>query len=270
MTRNVALVTGCSSGIGRATAVAFDVAGWRVWATARDPADVEALAARGCRTAALDVTDAGAVTAVVEEVVETDGRIDCLVNNAGYGQAGVVEDVPHDRVLAQFDVNVFGCLRLIRAVLPRMREQGSGTIVNVSSVLGRVAYPTRGIYAGSKHAIEGVTDALRVEVAGLGIDAVVVEPGAVRTAFDERLFETEAAIDRSPAYARAYDRIGRAQRLASRFGSSPDDVARVVVRAATADRPRARYVVGFDARLVLWSRYLPTRLTDWLARWLTT
>lgn len=198
----VVLVTGCSSGIGRATARWFLDAGWSVWATSRDPDDVAGLAADGCRTAALDVTDDEQVGRVVEAIVERDHRVDCLVNNAGFGQVGAVEEVPVDRFRAQFEVNVFGPVRLVQAVLPHMRTVESGTIVNVSSLLGRVVYPTRGAYAGSKHALEAVSDALRAEVAGLGVDVVAVEPGAVRTGFDDQLRETRDSILEEPVYDR--------------------------------------------------------------------
>lgn len=198
----VVLITGCSSGIGRATAHRFLEEGWRVWATARDPDDVAGLARAGCRSAALDVTDDEQVERVVERVVDRDGRIDCLVNNAGFGQAGAVEEVPVERLRVQFDVNVFGPVRLVQAVLPHMRTAESGTVVNVSSLLGRVVYPTRGAYAGSKHALEALSDALRMEVAGFGVDVVVVEPGAVSTGFDDRLRDTRDATLETPAYDR--------------------------------------------------------------------
>jgi NAD(P)-dependent dehydrogenase (short-subunit alcohol dehydrogenase family) len=264
MSERVVLITGCSSGIGRATAEKFQEAGWRVWATARNPDDVTALEEQGCETASLDVTAPEESQAVVDEIIETEGRLDCLVNNAGYGQAGAVEDVPHDRVHAQFDVNVYGPLRLIRAVLEHMRARETGTIINVTSVLGRVSYPTRGMYAGSKHALEGISDALRNEVAGLGIDVVVIEPGAVDTGFDDRVFQTESELDQTDAYRQAYDVIGAAQRLSSVGATPPESVAEQIVEAATADSPKPRYTVGLDARLLLLSEYLPTRVTDWL------
>ena len=269
-TAPVVLVTGCSSGIGRATARRFRAAGWRVWATSRDPTDITDLADAGCRTAALDVTDGAQIERVVERAVERDGRIDCLVNNAGFGQAGAIEEVPVDRLRAQFDVNVFGPVRLVRAVLPQMRTAGGGTIVNVSSLVGRVTYPTRGAYAGSKHALEALSDTLRAEVGGFGVDVVLVEPGTVRTGFEDRLRETESVLDERPSYARLRQLIDGAQRLAERRGMPPIHVADVIYRAATADDPKRRYVVGWDARLaIVADRVIPTRLTDWLYRTLS-
>ena len=263
----VVLITGCSSGIGRATARRFLDAGWRVWATARDPTDITDLADAGCRTAALDVTDGPQIDAVVERVVARDGRIDCLVNNAGYGQAGAVEEIPVDELRAQFEVNVFGPVRLAQAVLPHMRGAGSGRIVNVSSLLGRVAYPTRGAYAGSKHALEALSESLRAETAGVGVDVVLIEPGAVRTGFEDRLHETESTLDEVAEYGRLRRLVDRAQRLSERRGMAPERVADVIHRAASVERPERRYVVGWDARLaILADRVVPARVTDWLYR----
>lgn len=263
----VVLVTGCSSGIGRATARRFMDGGWRTWATARDPDDVTDLARDGCRTAALDVTDSSQIDDVVDTVVERDGRIDCLVNNAGFGQAGAIEEVPPDRLERQFDVNVFGPVRLVQAVLPHMRAAESGTVVNVSSLLGRVVYPTRGAYAGSKHALEAVSDALRAEVAGVGVDIVLVEPGAVRTNFESRLRDSKTALDERPVYGRLRRFVDTAQWLAERTGLPPERVAAVIYRAAATDGPKDRYVVGWDARLaIVADRVVPTRATDWLYR----
>lgn len=263
----VVIITGCSSGIGRATAERFLNEGWRVWATSRDPADVVSLADAGCRTAALDVTDGEQIETVVKHVIKRDDRIDCLVNNAGFGQAGAIEEIPIDLLRAQFEVNVFGPVRLAQAVLPHMRATGNGTIVNVSSLLGRVAYPTRGAYAGSKHALEALTEALRAETIGFGVDTVLVEPGAVRTGFEDRLQETTSALDEVAEYRRLHRLVDRAQRLAERWGIRPERVANVIYRAAATDTPNRRYVVGWDARFaIMFDRLVPARVTDWLYR----
>lgn len=263
----VVLITGCSSGIGRATARRFLDGGWRVWATSRDTDDIADLGEAGCRTAALDVTDDVAVSAVVDTVVERDRRIDCLVNNAGFGQAGAIEEIPIDQLRQQFDVNVFGPVRLAQAVLSHMRATGGGTVVNVSSLLGRVAYPMRGAYAGSKHALEAISDALRAEVAGQPVDVVLVEPGGVRTSFADTLRETKERV----AARREYDRLRRVvdagQRLSERTGLPPARVAEVIYGAAVAEDPQRRYLVGRDARLVLLAdRVVPTRVMEWLYR----
>ena len=191
----VVLVTGCSSGIGRATARRFLDADWRVWATARDPTDITELADAGCRTAALDVTDGAQIERVVERAVERDRRIDCIVNNAGFGQAGAIEEIPVGRLQAQFDVNVFGPVRLIQTVLPHMRNAGGGTVVNVSSLMGRVTYPTRGAYAGSKHALEALSDTLRAEVGVFDVDVGEFDHGSAGDPIEDRLRETEAVLD---------------------------------------------------------------------------
>lgn len=255
----VVLITGCSSGIGRATARLFNSHGWRVWATARDPTDIEALSESGCATAALDVTDDEQVAAVVERLVEAEDRIDCLVNNAGYGQAGAIEDVPLDRIHAQFDVNVYGIIRLIQTVLPYMRAQEHGTIVNVSSFMGRMAFPLRGIYAGSKHALEGISDALQMEVDRFGIDVVLIEPGSVNTGYEERTQETVAELTTDPAYENAYERIDTAQRFSRWIGIEPERVATTIYSATVAENPKQRYVIGSDARLLLLLNRLPLR-----------
>ena len=263
----VVLITGCSSGIGRATAERFCDAGWRVWATARDPTDVTDLADASCRTAALDVTDEGQIEAVVERAIARDSRIDCVVNNAGFGQAGAIEEIPLDRLRTQFEVNTFAPVALTQAVLPHMRAAGGGTVVNVSSLLGRVAYPTRGAYAGSKHALEALSEALRAEAAGFGVDAVLIEPGAVSTGFEDRLHETESGLDERGVYDRLRCLVDRAQRLSERTGMPPERVADTIYRAATAERPKRRYVVGWDARFaILADHVIPARLRDWLYR----
>ena len=258
----VVLITGCSSGIGHTTAQTFNDNGWRVWATARDPTDVEALAEAGCTTTALDVTDDEQVTDVVGRLIETEGRIDCLVNNAGYGQAGAVEDVPLDRIHAQFDVNVYGVVRLIKAVLPQLRAQGNGTIVNISSFMGRMAFPLRGIYAGSKHALEGISDALRMELDSFGIDVVLVEPGTVNTNYEKRTQESMRGFTTEPTYEDAYGRIDSAQQFARWFGLEPERVAMTIYDTAVSEDPEHRYVIGWDAKVLLFLDRLPFGLLD--------
>ena len=271
MQPKTALITGCSSGIGRATAREFLEEDWVVYATARNPADVQTLGERErCHIATLDVTDGSDVERVVDRIVDEQGRIDCLVNNAGYGQMGPVEDVPTEVVHRQFDVNVYGPHRLIRAVLPHMREQGDGTVVNVSSVAGRVSFPGGGVYSGSKFAIEAMSDALRGEVAGSGIDVVLVEPGPVDTQFWDRARADEAVpeTDRTPAYESLY----RAFEDAGAVGSTgpiaipPGDVADTILNAASCTDPAPRYPVGTFARLALLGRFLPDRWRDAIYR----
>jgi NAD(P)-dependent dehydrogenase (short-subunit alcohol dehydrogenase family) len=259
------LITGCSSGIGDATARAFLAADWTVYATARDTDDLTDLAAEGCETAELDVTDGGQVHDVVDRIVDETGRIDCLVNNAGYATYAPTEDLPLRELHHQFDVNLYGPHRLVRAVLPHMREQGSGTVVNVSSVNGRVPHPLGGAYCGSKFALEAMTDALRMEVSALDIDVVLVEPGPVETGFRDRA-ESESVPE--DARTAAYDRLYRAFDDAATIlgddpiASRPEDVAGTIHNAASCTEPAPRYSVGTFARLVLLLRFLPDRVRD--------
>ena len=259
------LITGCSSGLGRATALAFLDEEWEVYATARNPADIETLGDRGCDISTLDVTDDGDVERVVSRIVDEHGRIDCLVNNAGYAQFGPIEDVPTDRVHGQFDVNVYGPHRLTRAVLPHMREQEEGTIVNVSSVAGRLSFPGGGVYSASKFALEAMSDALRVEVEELGIDVVLVEPGPVDTGFQDRAAEeVDDGLDRSEAYASFYKAFDDADAVSGGgfWEETPERVAEDIVNAASATKPAARYPVGTVAQVAVLGRFVPDTLRD--------
>ena len=269
------LITGCSSGIGRAAARAFLDEGWTVYATARNPADIETLGEAGCELATLDVTNQSDIDRVVDRVLDEEGAIDALINNAGYGQFGPVEDVPTARVHEQFDVNVYGPHRLVKAVLPGMRREGDGTIVNVSSVAGRVSFPGGGVYSGSKFAVEALSDALRNEVAEFGIDVVVVEPGPVRTNFSKRA-EREAGrgdgeaeadgggLDRSGAYEELYGVIEDTQLVGGDGPGAvePEVVADAILNAASATQPPARVQPGTAARVGVLARYLPDAVLD--------
>jgi NAD(P)-dependent dehydrogenase (short-subunit alcohol dehydrogenase family) len=257
------LVTGSSSGIGAATAARLATAGWTVYATARRPETLADLEARGCRTLALDVTDEASRRAAVETVVAEHGAVGVLVNNAGYSQSGAVESVPEERVRAQFDTNVFGPLALCRLVLPGMREQGWGRIVNVSSMGGRLTFPGGGIYHASKHALEALSDALRFEVRGFGVDVIVIEPGLIRTGFDTA---AGRELGGATAVEGPYEGFNRAvgeatsgayeRGLLARLGGPPEAVAEVIEKALDARRPRARYTVTPSARVLLTLRAL--------------
>jgi NAD(P)-dependent dehydrogenase (short-subunit alcohol dehydrogenase family) len=258
------LITGCSSGIGRETARVFLDDGWEVYATARNPADVQTLSDAGANIASLDVTDEDDVERVVERIVDEQGRIDCLVNNAGYAQLGPVEDVPIERVEEQFEVNVFGPHRLARGVLPHMRQRQTGTIVNVSSVSGRLAVPGNGVYAGSKFAMEGISDALRPEVGEYGIDVVLVEPGPVETAFNERASEEIDGIERSDAYETLYSILDDTEAVGGGGPGAipPREVAETILDAANLTDPAARYPVGQLAKVAMLGRFVPAKLRD--------
>jgi NAD(P)-dependent dehydrogenase (short-subunit alcohol dehydrogenase family) len=258
----VVLLTGAASGIGAATARAFADDGWTVYATdieSEFPADVR----ERCRCLELDVTDGTQVEAVVDRIVDETGRLDCLVNNAGYGVAGPVEDVSTDAAREQFDVLVHGPHRLAQAVLPEMRDHG-GRIVTVSSVLGHTASPGLGAYSAGKAAVESLTDALRIEVAGAdGVHVSLVEPAWVETGFAEGARRSLNAEDRTPAYDRTYGALEDGWVLTGGpLATTPETVAATVLAAATDERPKARYPVGAFATFVRWTHWLPARLQD--------
>ncbi|MFB6124636.1 MAG: SDR family oxidoreductase [Halanaeroarchaeum sp.] len=256
------LITGCSSGIGRATAEAYLAEEWTVYATARDLADVEDLADAGAETRELDVTKPAQCRNVVEDVVDEHGRLDVLVNNAGYAQFGPLEDVPTREIHRQFDVNVYGPHRLIRAALPHMRETADGTIVNVSSVTGRIATPGMGVYAASKFAVEAMSDALRGEVEEFGVDVVAVEPGPVSTRFEERAKEEVQSLDASGAYDTLYDLYDDYSAISGVGAVEPEAVADVVLEAGVSTDPEPRYVVGPVAEYASLARFVPDRWRD--------
>jgi NADP-dependent 3-hydroxy acid dehydrogenase YdfG len=239
------LVTGCSSGIGKATAQALVRAGHTVYATARRPSTLADLAAAGARTLALDVTDEASMTAAVAAVEAEHGAVGTLVNNAGYGVYGPVEEVAMDDVRREFETNVFGLGRLTQLVLPAMRSAGRGRIVNMSSMGGRLVYPTGGWYHASKYAVEAMSDALRVEVAPFGITVVLVEPGLIRTEFESVAsggLDPEAAGGPYATLRWTSDEVMK-RSYASRAGADAAAVAEVVKHVVEARRPRTRYVV---------------------------
>lgn len=256
------LVTGCSSGIGRATAEAFLEEGWTVVATAREPGDIADLERAGCLTRELDVTKPAQCQEVVDWTIEETGRLDCLVNNAGYAQTGPIEEIPPRRLHRQFDVNVYGPHRLLRAALPHMRAAEAGTIVNVSSVTGRLSTPGNGAYAASKFALEAMTDALRGEVAPFDIDVVLVEPGPVETEFEDRAQAEMASLDRTGGYESLYEALDDVETLTSVGRVPPSTVAEVILEAGVSTNPKSRYPVGQFARWAIRARLLPDRIRD--------
>lgn len=265
MSEKVALVTGASSGIGAATALELKKLGFVVYAGARRVERMAPLRAEGVRTLALDVTDDASVTDAVETIERETGRLDVLVNNAGYGSYGAVEDVSLEEGQRQFGVNVFGVMRLTRSVVPLMRQQGSGRILNVTSVGGKIYTPMGAWYHGSKFALEGMSDVLRIELAPFGIDVVVIEPGATKTEWSGIAAETLRETSGHGAYSDAATRLSKAMvsgPLHAR-ASEPIVIARAIVNAATAKRPKTRYATGFSARTVLTLRRLvPDRTFD--------
>lgn len=262
-------MTGCSSGIGRATAAALAGTGWTVYATARSLAPLEALEPLGCHPLVLDVTEEASAVAAVRTVEEAEGAVGVLVNNAGFSQSGPVEQVTLDQARRQFETNLFGPARLTQLVLPGMRKQRWGKVVNISSMGGRLTFPGGGWYHASKYALEALSDALRFEVAGFGIDVVLVEPGFVRTGFADAAATTVGAAPAGDPYAAFTAGVRRStgdvyrRGLLSRLAGDPEDVARVVLTAVSADRPKARYPVTPSARVLRGLRVvLPDRAWD--------
>ncbi len=265
------MITGCSSGVGRATAKLFRAAGFETFATARDPSTLDDLRALGCRTLALDVTDEVMRRAAVDTIEREFGTIGILVNNAGYGQYGPLEEISLDALRLQFETNVFGGLRLSQMVLPAMRRAGHGRIVNISSVAGRVSSIGGGAYHASKFALEALTDALRPEVEPFGIDVVNVLPGPIATRFEASLQKTIPNTGPQSPYAEFKQSLAQRMRtfLSPRgFGvMSAERVARVVFKAATAKHPKTRYSVGFIANLGPVGRALTSdRIVDFMTR----
>lgn len=267
------LITGCSSGIGKATAERLAGAGHTVYATARRIESIKDLAERGCRTLALDVTDEESMRAAVDEIERTEGAVGVLVNNAGYGLQGAVEEVPLDEVRRQFETNVFGLVRLTQLVLPGMRRQRCGRVINVSSMGGKITLPLGAFYHATKHSVEAISDALRFEVGGFGIDVVVIEPGAIKTGFDDVALDTlnEVTGDGGP-YGVLKDGLRKRMQDVYEgpmavFSAEPDAVARAIEKAVTAKRPRTRYVVTVAAKtFVTLKRVLPDRAFDGIIR----
>ena len=255
------LITGCSSGIGRATALRLarrrDLT---VYATARRTETLADLGAAGCQVLPLDVTDETSMTSAVRAVEAEHGAVGVLVNNAGYGEYGTVEETALDRVREQFETNVFGLARLTQLTLPGMRAARRGRIINISSMGGRFAFPTGGYYHASKYAVEAISDALRFEVAPFGIAVSVIEPGLIRTGFEEMAKKTLASSDVPTG---PYGSLTSSAREATTknyrsrlIAAEPDAVARVIERAMTTRRPRPRYVVTAAARFMIHTRRL--------------
>jgi NAD(P)-dependent dehydrogenase (short-subunit alcohol dehydrogenase family) len=266
------LITGCSSGIGRCVARGLWARGYRIFATARRSEDLQALAAEGFEAVPLELSDSGSVQAAADAVLErSKGRLYGLFNNAGYGLTGAVEDLSREALRAQFETNLFGTVELTNRIIPAMRRQGGGRIINNSSVLGLVALPFRGAYAASKFALEAITDALRLELARTGIRVSLIEPGPVDTRFRANAYrafkqgvDAEHSVHRD-AYAATEHRLSTTGGT-SRFTRQPDAVLKCVVHALESRRPKIRYyVTPATPLLAALRRLLPYRAMDWVA-----
>ncbi|MDP9342719.1 MAG: SDR family NAD(P)-dependent oxidoreductase [Actinomycetota bacterium] len=270
------LITGCSSGIGRATAERFAQRGWTVYASARNLDSIRDLEASGCRILALDVTSEPSMREAVQAVEGAEDAVGVLVNNAGFGLHGAAEEADLDDVRRQFETNFFGLARLTQLVLPGMRRQGWGKLVNVSSMGGRVTFPGGAFYHASKHAVEAFSDVLRFEVRPFGVDVIVIEPGLVQSRFADTALGTIGEATPESDDAGPYDAFnaGLAATIhgaytgpMSRFAVSAERVARTIERSASAKRSGTRYVVPGPIRgfLVL-RKVLPDRMYDAMLR----
>lgn len=256
------LITGCSSGIGLAAAQAMQARGWRVFASCRQAADVQRLTEQGLESLQLDLDDSASIQAAVQEVLQhSAGRLDALFNNGGYGQTGAVEDLPRQALRAQFETNLFGWMELTNLVIPVMRRQGQGRIVMNSSVLGLAALPYRGAYVAAKFALEGITDTLRLELAGSGIEVSLIEPGPIATRFREnalahfrRHIDVAASVHRT-AYEAQLERLEKPGPAAP-FTLPPEAVVAKLIHALESRRPRPRYYVTVPTHLIGHARRL--------------
>ena len=265
------IITGCSSGIGLATARMLRDRGWTVVATARKAADLDMLRADRFDPVALDIADASSVAAAAPEALaKAGGVLGGLVNNAGFGQAGAVEDLSRDMLRQQFEVNLFGMQDFTNRLIPQLRRQGWGRIVNISSVLGRVTIPFNGAYSATKYAMESLSDALRMELSGSGIGVSIVEPGPIVTAFRRNAASrAQEALQGAETRYRSYYEHEIQRRLHQNkkpdlFTRPPEAVAEKIVHALESPRPRRRYCVTIPAHLgAFLARFAPAAVVDW-------
>ena len=253
--QKVALVTGSSSGIGFETCLAIEKDGYNTFASMRDIkkaikikeiADKEKLA---IKVIELDVDKEESIVSAIKKVVSDGGRLDVLVNNAGYGVFGCVEDTPVDEFRKQFETNFFSIVRIIQEVSPIMREQSSGTIVNVSSVVGRMGLPGFPAYVSTKYALEGLTDCLRYELGQFGVNVTLIEPGAIKTNFFDAMKIQESKAD--PKYKKLTDHMLSGLKMMAQFGTEPAQVTEVILKAIHADEILPRYIAGTDAAMFM-------------------
>lgn len=268
------LITGCSTGIGHATALRLAKAGWVVYATARRPETLKDLAEAGCKVLALDVNDEASMKKAVAAVEKAEGAVGILINNAGYSQSGPIEEIPLERIRRQYETNVFGLIRMCQLVLPGMRRQGFGRIINIGSMGGVLTFPGGGVYHSTKYAVEALSDALRFEVKGFGVDVVLIQPGLIKTEFSEAAVGSIGALPKAEGpYGAFTDTVARATKEAyekgplALLGGNAEDVAKVIESAISAKCPKARYRVTASAHLLMTQRAVMTdRMWDFFLR----
>lgn len=269
MTQKVALVTGASSGIGREAALELRKEGFVVYGVARRTDRLRDLVSSGIKTLAMDVTDEASMKQGVAEIIDNEGRIDVLVNNAGYGSYGAIEDVAMEEARYQFEVNVFGAMALTQLVLPHMRNQRSGRVINITSMGGKIYTPLGGWYHGTKFALEALSDCLRLETKEFGIDVVVIEPGGIKTEWGGIAADKLREVSSNGAYSSQAEAV--AESLSSEANSKrlsdPSLIGKTIAKAATAKKPKTRYAVGFGAKpLIAAHGVLPDRAFDSLIK----
>src|SRR5262245_11116801 len=268
-TKKVAIITGASSGIGKAAAEGLLALGYVVHAAARRIHAMKDIEVKGAVLHQLDLREPANITAFVQEVLATSGRIDVLVNNAGYGSFGAVEDVPIEEAREQLEVNLFAAAEMIQSVLPAMRKQHSGKIINISSTGGKSAAPMGGWYHASKFALEGLSDSLRSEVRPFGIDVVVVEPGGVKTEWGgimvDNMMKTSGAGPYRLVAEKFRDSVSR--KRVENMAATPKEIGDLIARIAETEKPKARYVAPLHAKVILFMHWLLSdRAFDWVTR----
>lgn len=264
--KNVVLITGASSGIGKATALQLVKEGNTVYATARRVEEMKDIERAGGNVLKLDVTSEEDIVRVVGQVIAEQGRIDVLINNAGYGLYGAVEDVPIDVARRQFEVNIFGLARITQEVLPHMRSKKSGKIINVSSMGGKIYMPLGAWYHGTKHALEGWSDSLRLEVKDFNIKVVIIEPGLIKTGFGDVMTKAMLEISGNGAYAKlakAMDKAVQDAEIKPNGGSPASVISNVISKAVKSAHPKTRYRAGKMSKLMVWLRlYMGDKIFD--------
>jgi short-subunit dehydrogenase len=261
--KKVALVTGASSGIGKETAKLLVKNGYTVYGSARRVDKMNDLKDAGIKLLAMDVTDETAMVNGIAEILKNEGRIDVLINNAGYGSYGAVEDMPMSEAKYQFEVNIFGLARLIQLVLPTMRNQKSGRIINISSIGGSIGEPHGAWYHATKFALEGLSDSLRMELTQFNIDVVVIKPGAILTEWNGIARENLIKVSGNTAYKELAYKHVKMLANADAQGSNPIVVAKTILKSVLATKPKTRYATGKSAKLILFLRsILSDRMFD--------
>ncbi|GAA0180179.1 oxidoreductase [Clostridium sediminicola] len=269
MAKKVALITGASSGIGFDAAVELMKKGFTVYGAARRVDKLKELESKGIKTINLDVTNDKSMVECVDTIVKNEGRIDILVNNAGYGSYGAIEDVPMEEARRQIEVNVFGLARMTQLVLPHMRKNHFGRIINISSMGGKIYTSFGGWYHATKFAVESFSDCLRLEVEEFGIDVVVVEPGGIKTEWGIIASENLKKVSAKGAYAKSASKSADSMKemYSGNRLTEPKVIADTIVKAATAKKPKTRYLIGFAAKPVVFlRRILPDRMFDKIIR----